>query len=180
MYKYVTDVNKLSHHIIREFCNEYDVAIDATLGNGYDTDFLSGLFGKVYSFDIQPNVIESYKSKNKSNVTLVYDSHEEINKHVHEEVNCIMYNLGFLPGGDKTITTKSYSTINSLKKGIDLLRSGGIITIAVYRGHEEGKKEEIAVLDFVKSLPKEAFGVMLHSYVNRLNNPPYLVVIEKK
>ncbi|MCT8975549.1 class I SAM-dependent methyltransferase [Clostridium sp. CX1] len=180
MYKYVTDVNKLSHHIIKEFCNKFDIAIDATLGNGHDTDFLSEIFGKVYSFEIQTSAVRAYKEKNKNNVIVIEDSHEEIKKYIKENVDCVMYNLGFLPGGNKDITTKSNSTINSLKESIDLLNSGGIITIALYRGHEEGKREETAVLDFVENLPKEVFGVMLHSYVNRLNNPPYLIVIEKK
>lgn len=180
MYKYVTDVNNISHHIIKNFCSNFNVAVDATLGNGYDTDFLSQLFSKVYSFDIQKIVIDEYEKKNKNNVLLINDSHENFKKYINEKVDCIMYNLGFLPGGDKNITTKVESTIKSLENTLELMNSSSLITIALYRGHEEGKKEEAAVLNFVHALPKESFGVILHSFVNRSNTPPYLIVIEKK
>lgn len=180
MYKYVTDVNIISHHIIKNFCSNFNIAVDATLGNGYDTNFLSKVFSKVYSFDIQKSTIDEYQKKNKNNVVLVNDSHEHFKEHIKEKVDCIMYNLGFLPGGDKNITTKSESTIKSLESSLELVNSGALITIALYRGHEEGKKEETAILNFVEALPKEKFGVMLHSFINRSNTPPYLIVIEKK
>ena len=66
MYRYVSDVSELSHHIIKDFSYKFDVAIDATLGNGYDTDFLSEHFSKVYSFDIQDCAIKAYESRNKN------------------------------------------------------------------------------------------------------------------
>jgi hypothetical protein len=180
MYKYVLDVNSLSHYIIKNFCGNFNCAIDATLGNGYDTDFLSDIFSKVYSFDIQESTINSYKTKDRTNVILINDSHENFKNYINEKVNCIMYNLGFLPGGDKTITTKWQSTLISLENGLKVLESGAIITISLYRGHDEGKKEENIILNFVKNLPKNKYGVMLHSFINRDNNPPILIVIEKK
>lgn len=180
MYRYVSDVSSLSHHIIKNYCNKFDIAIDATLGNGNDTDFLSDLFFKVYSFDIQKCAVENYKSKHKENVILINDSHENLDIHIKTKVNCVMYNLGFLPGGNKNITTKWSSTIKSLESSLDILESGALVTIALYTGHEEGKKEETAVLNFVKCLPKNKYGVMLHSFINRDKNPPILLVIEKK
>ena len=50
-----------------------------------------------------------------------------------------MYNLGFLPGGNKEITTLAKTTMKSIEDGLELLDSNGIMTIAVYRGHAEGK-----------------------------------------
>lgn len=180
MFKYVSDVSKISHYIINSFVEEKEIAVDATLGNGYDTDFLAKNFKKVYSFDIQKCACDNYKEKQKDNVKLINDSHHLLKNYVNESINCIMYNLGFLPGGDKTITTNHETSLESIKNGLDLLSSGGIMTICIYRGHEEGKKEEEIILEYVNQLSKDKFGVMNHEVLNRSNNAPILLVIEKK
>ena len=91
-----------------------------------------------------------------------------------------MYNLGFLPGGNKNITTLHKTSLESIKEGLDLLKSGGIMTICIYRGHSEGKIEESCILEYLKTLPKNQFGVMVQTYLNRQEISPLLVVIEKK
>ncbi|MBE6048300.1 MAG: rRNA methylase [Clostridium sp.] len=180
MFKYVADISIISHSIIENFLENKNCAIDATLGNGHDTDFLKDNFNKVYCFDIQENACNSYKEKNIENVVVINDSHSEFNKYIKENVDCIMYNLGFLPGGDKNITTMHESSLKSIKDGLELLTSGGIMTICIYTGHNEGKIEETCIMDFLRELPKNKFGVMEHRFINRKNNPPILVVIEKK
>lgn len=180
MFKYVGNISDLSHYIIKDFVENKKVAIDGTLGNGYDTDFLSSLFSKVYSFDIQEEACKNYENKNKENVRIINDSHHLFNIYVKEKVDCIMYNLGFLPGGNKEITTLHETSIESIKLGLDILNSGGIMTICIYRGHDEGKIEETCILDYLKTLPKSKFGVMIQSYLNRQDISPILVVIERK
>jgi hypothetical protein len=178
LFNYIGDISNIAHDIIKRYLKRFDVAVDATLGNGYDTDFLSNNFKKVFSFDIQSSAVENYRVKNKDNVILENRSHENLKEFINCEVDCIMYNLGFLPGGDKSITTTVSSTISSIKEALTLLSAGGIISIAVYNGHEEGKREETAILDFVKNLPKKQFAVLLHSFINRIN-APMLIIIEK-
>ncbi len=179
MFKYVGNISDLSHYIIKDFVENKGVAIDGTLGNGYDTDFLSSLFNKVYAFDIQKEACENYIN-NKGNVNIINDSHHLFKVYVNEKVDCIMYNLGFLPGGNKEITTLHKTSLESIKVGLDILNSGGIMTICIYRGHDEGKIEETCILEYLKTLPKNEFGVMVQSYLNRQYNSPLLVVIEKK
>lgn len=180
MFKYVGDISLISHNIISSFLENKNVAIDGTLGNGYDTDFLADNFKKVYTFDIQKEACDSYKEKNKENVNVICDSHHLFKQYVNEEVDCIMYNLGFLPGGNKEITTLHETSLKSICEGLELLSSGGIMTICIYRGHNEGKREETCILEYVENLDKSRYGVMLHSFMNRKNNAPILVVIEKK
>lgn len=180
MFKYVGDISKIAHNIIKSYSENNNVALDGTLGNGFDCNFLSELFKTVYAFDIQSTAIENYAKKNKENVILINDSHENITTYIKEDIDVAMFNLGFLPGGDKSITTKSESTIKSINSTLELLRSGGIITIAVYVGHDEGKKESVELLTFISQLPKDIFGVMTHRFVNRNDNAPFLIVIEKK
>lgn len=180
MFKYVGNISDLSHYIIKEFIVNKGVAIDGTLGNGYDTDFLSSMFDKVYAFDIQEETCNNYKDNEKVNVNIINDSHHLFKLYISEPADCIMYNLGFLPGGNKEITTLHETSLESIKSGLDLLNSGGIMTICIYRGHNEGKIEETCILEYLKTLPKNRYGVMLHSYLNRQDISPLLVVIEKK
>lgn len=179
MYKYVGDISKIAHTIVLNYLDSYDIAIDATLGNGHDTDFLKKYFDKVYSFDVQEIACHNYSNKNIPNVTVVNDSHENFKLYIDTPVNLIMYNLGFLPGANKNITTKHSSTIRSIEVGLDILGNGGFITICVYPGHNEGKVESTCISDLVSSLPKNEYGVMVHKFANRSSSAPYLVIIEK-
>lgn len=180
MFKYVGDISEISHYIIDKFLENKNIAVDATLGNGHDTDFLAENFKKVYAFDIQECACDSYKEKDKENVQVINDSHEYIKKYIVENPDCIMYNLGFLPGGSKEITTMHESSLKSIKDGLEMLKSGGIMSIAVYRGHAEGKIEENIIIDYVKELPKNKYGVMEHCFLNRSESSPILLIIEKK
>lgn len=180
MFKYVGDISKISHYIISEFLNDKNIAVDATLGNGYDTDFLSRNFNKVYSFEIQEEACENYSERKTDNVYIINDSHHLLKKYIDEPVDCIMYNLGFLPGGNKKITTRSETSYRSIIKGLELLNHGGLMTICLYRGHFEGKEEENTIMPYLKTLPKSKFGVMYHEFLNRSEESPVLIVIEKK
>lgn len=180
MFRYVGDISKIAHHIIENFLSNKEIAVDATLGNGHDTDFFCGQFKKVYAFDIQECACENYKQKNVRNVVVINDSHENLDEYISEKIDCIIYNLGFLPGGNKEITTNHKSSLISIKKGLDLLNSGGIAAICIYRGHVEGKVEEKEILQYVKELPKSQYGVMYHEFMNRSKDAPLLLIVEKK
>ena len=180
MFKYVDDISKIAHYIIEKFLENKNIAVDGTLGNGHDTDFLAERFKEVYAFDIQEKACTIYTQKNKKNVKVIHNSHDLIKEYVDKKVDCIMYNLGFLPGGNKNITTKSETSLESIRAGLDILNSGGIMTICLYRGHAEGKNEESVIMPFLKELPKNQFGVMEQTFLNRSEEAPVLVVIEKK
>lgn len=179
MFKYVSDVSILAHNIISEYVENKDVAVDATLGNGYDCDFLSSSFKKVYAFEIQKEACEKYLDKN-NNVTIINESHHKIDEFVNEEINCICYNLGYLPGGNKKITTLAETSLKSIQISLNLLSSNGIMAIAIYRGHNEGKEEESCIIQYLRNLPKNRFGVMIHECINRSDKSPLLVIVEKK
>lgn len=179
MFKYVSDVSLLSHSIIKEYIEDKIVAVDATLGNGYDCDFLSSCFEKVFAFEIQKDACEKYIDKN-NNVIIINDSHHKIDEYIKEEINCVCYNLGYLPGGDKDITTVAETSLKSIQIALELLAPNGLMSIAIYRGHNEGKEEENCILKYLRELPKNKFGVMLHECINRSSTAPLLVIVEKK
>lgn len=180
MFTYTADFSSLTHYIINTYVKEKKVAIDGTLGNGFDTDFLANNFETVYAFDIQKIACDKYNEKKQENVIVINDSHHKFLEYINTKVNCIVYNLGFLPGGDKSITTNYDSSIESIKIGLDILESSGLMLIASYRGHEEGMNEYVYISEYLSKLSKNRYAVMKHEIINRSNKSPVLFVIEKK
>lgn len=180
MFKYVENVTEIAQRIIKNYCSNLEIAVDCTLGNGFDSDFLKDKFYKVYSFDIQKEATDKYKAFNYSNVEVINDSHENILNYINEPIDCAMYNLGYLPGGDKTLTTTGESTIKSIEYTLSLLKNEGVITICLYPGHEEGRNESNKVKDYLSNLDKSKYAVMEHRCINRSFTAPFLIIIEKK
>lgn len=185
MYKVILRATELAHNVIKPLIKENNVVVDATLGNGYDTIFLSELVkqGKVYSFDIQKSAIEkvdSYIKENLiNNVVLINDGHERMDEYIDEKPMVIMFNLGYLPGGDKEITTMPDTTIKAVKKGLEMLHPGGVMTIEVYTGHNTGEDEASELEAYIKNLPAKEFSVMKINFLNKNRKAPFLIIIEK-
>ena len=121
----ITDTVK---KLLLDNVKEKNISVDFTLGRGNDTIFLSENFNYVYSFDLQKECIEL---KNIQNVKLILDSHENVDKYI-DGFDCGMYNLGYLPGSNKEITTNAESTLISLYKAVNILNIGGFISIVLY------------------------------------------------
>ncbi len=176
-----------SHEVMRKAVREGDTVVDATAGNGGDTLFLAGLVGntgKVYSFDIQPkaheNTLNRLKAANlQDKVRQVYDGHQNMDLYVKEKVRAVMFNLGYLPGGDHRIGTKADSTAEAIKKALDLLEINGIITMVIYYGGDSGFEEKDFILEYIKSIDNRQFTVMKAEFANQINCPPILVCIER-
>ncbi len=164
-----------------------DRVIDATCGNGHDTLFLAkivGEKGKVLSFDIQPEALANTRRLLEANnladrVCLIQSGHERMDDHVHKKVAAVMFNLGYLPGGDHRIITRPDSTVTALAKSLQLLRAGGIVTMVVYNGHEGGREEKEALLNYCSNLNQEHFTVLSYTILNQMNDPPSLLVLER-
>jgi len=178
---------KQSHEIIKQVVEEGDHVIDATAGNGNDTLMLARLVGdkgKVYSFDIQDQAISNTIKKLQENglfnrVEVIKDGHQNMDKYVEGNVKAVMFNLGYLPRGDHSIATKAETTIIALKKAMDLLVPGGIITVVIYYGGDTGFEEKEALLEFLPTIDSKKFTVMKTEFINQPNCPPILVCIEK-
>ncbi len=167
--------------------NAGDIVIDATCGQGNDTLFLAGLVGesgKVLAFDIQAQAIIATRQKLAENncikrVQLINDSHENLDKYSDEPVDAIMFNLGFLPGSKSKIITTAHTTLLAIQKALDIMQSGGLMTIVFYPGHDGGQEELNLVRDYLASLPQASFEVSHLCFINQVNNPPQLIVIQK-
>ena len=163
------------------------VAVDFTMGNGHDTLWLSnavGEDGKVYAFDIQPQALVSSKkllteSGAFENYTLILDSHSNVKDYVKEKICIGMFNLGFLPGGDKSITTKRDTTMIAIRAAIDLLDADGALLIAVYPGHEEGTIEGELIEQELMTLNRKELCACKFKIVNSPTSP-FFFLIERK
>jgi len=177
-----------SHDIVMMAVKPGDTVIDATAGNGGDTAFLADLVGsegKVYAFDIQQAALEKTREKLKNyglddgRVELICDSHANMDLYVKQQVRCVMFNLGYLPGGDHKIGTRGSSTIAAIQKAMELISINGIITVVVYYGGDSGFEEKEQVLEFIRTIDCKRFTVARTDFVNQINCPPILVCIEK-
>lgn len=182
------NITELAKHFIAEVLEVGDFAIDATAGNGNDTLFLARKVldgGKVYSFDIQKQAIHNTRERLVkegiiNRVELFNCSHEQISENVKANVKVAMFNLGYLPKGDHGIITKGTSTTIALKQVLELLLPGGLISICIYTGHQGGKTEKEQVCSFVKKLDYRRYNVMKIDCFNKINEPPLLILIEKR
>lgn len=167
---------------------EGDFCIDATAGNGNDTLFLCQLVGetgKVLAFDIQKEAVEHTKQRLSDAgieewAQVLLDSHTNMYKYVkRESVDCIVFNFGYLPGGDHQLATKADTSVEAIRQGLELLKVGGMMSLCIYSGGDSGFQERDAILSFLKSLDTKRYLVILSAYYNRPNNPPIPVMILK-
>ncbi|MBH5328630.1 class I SAM-dependent methyltransferase [Eikenella sp. S3360] len=176
-----------AHRLLAQATPEGGTAIDATAGNGHDTLFLAqcvGARGRVYAFDIQPQALAATQARlqaagEEDQVCLIAASHADLAEHVREPVHSIVFNCGFLPGGNKSLTTEAGSTLAALAQAVRLLRPGGLLAAVLYPGHAAGALEAEAVSAWAAELPQQEFAVLRYGFLNRRNRPPYLLAIEK-
>lgn len=191
LHKPIYRATDFLHSLLRGRINKGDAVVDATMGNGYDTFFLweqVGPSGIVYSFDIQKKSLEATRKRLKennvtidsSNIKLILDGHENMGNYVKHSIDTVMFNLGYLPGGDKEIITKPATTIKALSIALSLLKKGGIASLIIYYGHLGGLQEKDALLKYVNSLDDSKYTVLCCNYINHKNNPPIILIIEKK
>ncbi len=186
-YGNMIDLLQLQKQFILAHLREGDVAVDFTMGNGHDTEFLSKTVGKeghVYAFDVQQQAVDSTAANLKKagcpeNYTLILDSHHKVKEYVQGPIRAGMFNLGYLPGSDKSVTTMRVTTMPAIEAAIDLLDHGGVLLVAVYPGHAEGDAEGKMVLDYFQTLDRH---VICCTLIRILNSPtsPFFIVVEKK
>ncbi|WP_300282488.1 tRNA (mnm(5)s(2)U34)-methyltransferase [Peptacetobacter sp.] len=182
------NVNSIVKMYLQEILQEGDICIDATMGNGYDAVYLAekvGVNGFVYAFDVQKEAIESTKKKIEKldfekRVSLILDGHENIDKYVDKNIKCAVFNLGYLPRCEHKIITKPETTLKAIKESLNLLEENGIICISIYTGHDGGMEERNAIFDFAMNLEQKKYNVFESKFINQKNNPPSIIVIEKK
>ena len=112
--------------------------------------------------------------------TVICDSHANMGAYAEpESVDCIVFNLGWLPGGDHTIFTHADSTIAAIEAGMTLLRKGGLMCVSMYYGGASGYEERDALMEYWKTIDSNRFTVLVTQFANRTGDPPIPVFIIK-
>ena len=176
-----------AEELLRQAVGEGARVIDGTMGNGHDTLWLASLVGetgRVYGFDIQAEAVERTRGRLEEaglldRATLLHAGHERIAELVPEPVDAAVFNLGWLPGADKSLRTHVDTTLAAVNAALDKLKEGGLLTVCAYPGHEEGRVERDALIEWAKSLPADRYDAMIRAYLNQPNDPPVLFAVKK-
>ena len=182
-----------AHSLLEDAVTPGDIVIDCTMGNGNDTLFLAklaGSAGHVFAFDIQEAALQSAKKRleqhniTDTRVSLIQASHADLAGHIPDaargKIKAAVFNLGYLPGGDKQICTRPHTTIAALEALRIIMAPGGIIVLVVYPGHAEGETEASEVLEYCKRVPRDKMNVIMYQILNNPNSPPFVIALEKK
>jgi predicted methyltransferase len=169
-----------------------DTVVDATIGNGHDTLFLANLVGedgRVYGFDVQLEAVTATEELIRSNglsnrVTLFQQGHENLSTCIPQDENGkitgAIFNLGYLPGSDKSVITKPNTTISAVEQLLNVMAPEGIIVLVIYYGHPGGEIERDSLLEYCRDLDQNVAHVLEYKFLNQKNNPPFIVAIEKR
>ena len=182
---------KLAHAYWEKHLKLGDLALDATCGNGKDTLKLAqlvGIEGSIIALDIQEEAIAKTQAHLKAHLSpthykkifLFLQSHAELPSIVYKTPpQLIVYNLGYLPGGDKSRTTLTESTLESLKKSLSVLPKGGMISLTCYPGHAEGEREQKSLLPLLYQLNSSDWKVESHFPQKERPLSPSLHIVKK-
>lgn len=176
-----------SHQLLDEVIHQGENVIDATCGNGNDSIILSefvGETGRVFAFDIQEQAIKKTRSlleeKNIENVELIHDGHQHVSTYLEgQSIAGAIFNLGYLPKGDHSIITTPKTTLQAITSILDILKTRGRIVLVIYHGHEGGLDEKNEVLAYCEELDQSKYQVLQYQFINQINQPPFVVAIEK-
>ncbi len=170
-----------------------DAVVDATAGNGHDTLFLGGQVlpgGHVFAFDVQAAALDATRRRllengvAEANFSLFHAGHETLAEHLPEALRgglaAVMFNLGYLPGSDKQCITRTETTLEAVARALEWLRPGGLLTVAVYPGHEGGAEEARKIAEWAAALDPRACEAQHLRPVNRSAAPPECWVVWKR
>lgn len=188
MSNLITRTTELAMSITLAYIRPGDTVVDATCGTGQDTAVLAkavGTEGKVFAFDIQKKALLMTEARLRAhgytNVHLMMKSFASMGEHIPENsAAAVVFNLGYLPGGDHSITTTADTTLEGLGCALRAIRPGGIVTVVLYDGHEEGRTEKEKVLEWAEALDSKRCHAAFVSLLNQKNHPPEILWITKK
>lgn len=182
-------LTKLAHDLIRQHfadpASQLRTAVDATCGNGFDTLFLASLgFREVNGFDIQTEAIDATRARldnaGYTKVQLFQQGHESLSSLVQQPLDCVMFNFGYLPGADKSITTLANTSLTAVQQAADMLSGSGILSLMCYPGHAAGADETRLLKPWVASLGASAdWKTSTHLSATPSSNSPILFVLER-
>ena len=177
----------IAHEFLRRRIQPGAFCIDATAGRGKDTALLcrlAGPAGQVLAMDIQKEAVTSTRAlleKEGLTAEVVLDSHANIGQYAAPgTVDAVVFNFGYLPGGDHRIFTRAESSIPALEASLTLLKEGGVISACIYYGGANGYQEKEALMAYFRTVDPGRFTVFSSEFLNRSGEPPIAVFVVKE
>lgn len=179
----------LSHQFMAAHIRPGDTCVDATAGRGRDTLFLCRLVGEtghVLAMDIQAPAVEETRRLLEQEgcaavAQVVQDCHSRLGSYVQPEtVDGIMFNFGWLPGGDHTTFSHLETSIAAVQAGMEALRPGGVMSLCIYYGRNNGTAERDALLSFLATVDNRRYTVIRGDFLNRTGDVPIPVFLIKE
>ncbi len=187
MIRRPTDIVKT---LLEDIVSPGDTVVDATCGNGNDTLILAtlvGSSGRVIAIDTQMRAIDATREKLASStgfqtVELIQDSHDNLTEIVEgaSSIRVIVFNLGYLPGGDTGSVTQPESTTSAIGKALDLIDVDGAVLVTIYPGHVGGSEEAHQVDILVSNLDPKRFSVARYQWINQSSTHPYVLIFHRR
>lgn len=185
-YKILDNTNHFIDYILNILLKDKKILVDMTAGNGHDSLRILKMatnYEKIYIYDIQEKALNNTKELLQSyaynKCVYLNKSHADLSD-IEEKIDFAIYNLGYLPGADKKIVTKSESTIKSLSSLLKKLNYGAVVLITTYPGHDEGYIEDMDIYEFLKCLDQKEFNVLKLEFINQKNKPCKTYILEKR
>lgn len=183
----IYDILPFVHHVLRQHIQAGDTVVDATAGNGHDTLLLAqcvGQTGKVLAFDVQTQALAATQARllaaqAQQQVELIHASHAQMAVFAPDDLSAVVFNLGYLPHGNKRLTTQPESSLLAIQDALNLLKINGLLVCVIYHGHETGKQEKSCLMAFFAQLPSQQYRVLQYGFVNRHHAPPFVVLVQK-
>lgn len=179
--------------VLQSRLRQGDIVVDATAGNGHDSHFLARQVlpeGKLFIFDVQAEALQQTRVRLMENevpldhVTFLHAGHETLDRVLPEalrgKVRAIMFNLGYLPGGDKQLITQPATTMIALQAALEWLDTDGLLTVVAYPGHDGGREEALALEHWMSTLPVDRFEAQKLAYLNFRPTTPFCLVVRRR
>ncbi len=176
----MTPAVRTAHDFLLQHVAAGGCALDATAGRGHDTLFLARLLGpegQVHACDVQAEALDTTRrrwedeSGPKANLHLHHIGHESVRPALLAagvpRLCAVVFNLGYLPGGDRSLTTRPESTLAALRSLLPMLGERGVLTVAAYPGHPGGMEEFEAVVEWARGLSADAGEAALWQPLNQ-------------
>lgn len=179
---------RLAQQMVGECLREGDVAIDATAGNGHDTEFLAGCVGasgRVLAFDVQEAALHSSGERLREagledRVEFHLASHARMAEFAEVgSVAAVMFNLGYLPGEDHSLATEAEETLRALDAACVVMGSGAVLSVVCYPGHPQGGEEATCVERWMNKRASNAWRVAKYALIGTKAAAPFLMIVRK-
>jgi 16S rRNA C1402 N4-methylase RsmH len=166
-------LTEVAQAAIAEVLRPGSLAIDSTMGNGHDTLFLARCVapgGRVMAFDVQPAALDATRRRLVDAglhdlVELRQVGHEHLASRLPDgwcgRVDAAMFNLGYLPGGDKSIVTTGGTTTRALTAALEVMSTEGRLSVMLYRHHADASPEVDAVEHWLSGL-SDSWSITQH------------------